>query len=313
MRKGLLGCVLVVCGCALAATTAVTSAQTTDPSAQPTGLPDLAMHKILDVKIYPFYTRAGKAVKRRWAVRFSSIVDNLGPGHFILHAHRAKVGKPCAPGNRPTNHCERGDMIADQLVLNPDGTTTTYKNVGRAFFDPYHFHWHLRGASRYELRTANNGRRLARDRKSGFCFGDRLSYNNPKPIEYPPLSDGMATCLLGSVTDDAQDGRRALELTEGISAGYSDDYSSIHNGRPLEGQQLEVTKLKAGSYLLVNRTNATGKFRELTKANDASSVLFRLSWPHGRKRQPALKVLANCPGKATCTKAKKKPPTKPVG
>lgn len=300
MRKGLLGYALATTGAVLVATATVSTAQTGDRTAQPTGLPDLVMAKIRDVKIHPYYTRAGKAVKKRWAVRFTSQVDNAGPGHFILHMHRAATGKPCAPGNVSTNRCERRTMVADQIVLQPDGTTKVYPKVAVAYFDQPHFHWHTRYANRYELRNATGTRRLKRDTKSGFCFGDRRAITNPRAVEYPELTDGLATCLYGSTTDDSQDGRRALDYTQGISAGYGDDYDSFHDGHPLEGQQFEVTKLKAGRYLLVNRTNAQGRFVEASRKNNVSSVLFRLSWPKGKKRKPAIKILRNCPGKALC-------------
>ena len=309
MRKALCAGTALVAGVAVWAG----AAPAQDTQAQPAGLPDLVMRPISDVKAYPWYTRRGKKVKRRWAVRFTSIVQNVGPGQFVIHAHRSHVGKPCpdGPDVSGTHNCEKVNMTGDQLVLNADGTTTTFAKTAVVFFDPYHYHWHLRGANRYELRTLK-GRLLSRDRKSGFCFGDRIQYVNPAPVEYPGLGNGLATCAYGT-TDPSTDGRRALELTEGISAGYGDDYTSIHNGLPLEGQELELTHLKAGRYQLVNRTNATGKFHELTRANDASSVLFVLSWPRGRRNKPKIRVLASCAGKARCTKPQKQapPPAQP--
>src|SRR5260221_404285 len=65
------------------------------PAAQPAGLPDLVMRPIVDVKAYPLVRDSGAKVRRRWAIRFSSIIVNNGPGHFILHGHRAATGQPC--------------------------------------------------------------------------------------------------------------------------------------------------------------------------------------------------------------------------
>jgi hypothetical protein len=289
-------------GASIAIGTAVSEGQGTD-AVQPRGMPDLAMHKILDIKVHPLYTRRGKVIKHRWGLRFTSIVDNVGTGPFVINAHRAHVGQPCPPDDNGVHRCEKGDMTADQLVLLPDGTSRTYRAVAKVWFDPNHFHWHLRGANRYELRTADGRRRLTRDSKTGFCFGDRITNTTPAAPHYPGLGDGLSTCLYGS-QDPAVDGRRALSLTEGISAGYGDDYRSFHNGAPLEGQQLELTRLKAGRYLLVNTTNATGRYHEVTRANNASSALVRLSWPHGRRHKPAIKVIANCPGKPRCRATK---------
>jgi len=300
MRNGILGCLLVALGLSIGVGTAVSGAQSGAEPPQPTGLPDLVMHKIEQVKVYPWYTNAGKTVRRKWGLRFSSTVDNPGPGHFIIHAHRARVGSPCPPTEQNGTRCEKGDMTADQVVLLPDGATRTYKHVASLYFDESHFHWHLRHASRYELRTADGRRVVRRDSKTGFCFGDRHPLTGPSHVEYPPLTDGLATCLYGSTADVAQDGRRALELTEGLSAGYGDDYTSFKDGHPLQGQELLLNGLKAGRYQLINRTNATGRLHELKRSNDASSVAFSLRWPHGPKARPAVKVLKNCGGKPRC-------------
>jgi hypothetical protein len=296
---------LAVAGTVIAIAAGSSGAQQKPPpsATPPAGLPDLVMQPISQIKVYPWYTRQGKKVKRRWGVRFTSTVANKGLGHFVIHAHRARTGQPCKPddpGISGPHACEKGNMTGDQLVVNADGSTAaTYKNVAVVYFDEYHFHWHLRGANRYELRTLK-GKLISHDNKTGFCFGDRLSLTDPVSPEYPGLGNGLATCLYGSTGDPAQDGRRALELTEGISVGYADDYRSFHNGAPLEGQELELTKLKPGVYQLINRTNAAGRYREVSKANDAASVLFKLSWPRGRRQAPKLKVLRRCPGQARC-------------
>lgn len=303
MRRGVPATVVACCG-ALALMTALSSAQ--DPVVQPTGLPDLAMHEIEDVEVHPWYTRRGKPVKRRWGVRFTSIVDNLGPGHFVIKAHRKRVGRPCPPTDDGLQRCEKRPMTGDQLLLLPTGTQRI-RRVATVFFDPVHFHWHMRQANRYELRTADGSRRISRDRKTGFCFGDRIENTSPPAPEYPGLGEGLATCQYGT-RDPATDGRRALRLTEGISAGYGDDYRSFHNGAPLEGQQLELTRLRPGRYLLVNTTNPAGRFREVTRANNSSSVLFDLTWPQGRRRAPAITVVASCPGVPRCAPSPPPPP-----
>src|SRR3954453_689139 len=114
MRKGILGCLLVVV--AMGAT--ASSAQQGDPDVVPAppnpagGLPDLAIHRITDVKAWPFVTPRGRKIRRRWSVRFSTIIDNRGPGHLIIRAHRDRTGQPCTPASDPKNRCERGDMTA---------------------------------------------------------------------------------------------------------------------------------------------------------------------------------------------------------
>jgi hypothetical protein len=268
-----------------------------------TGRPDLAMHKISDVRVYPLYDVQGHGVVGRWAVRFTSVVDNLGPGDFIINAHRATTGVPCLPVNDPYNKCEEGDMTADQVVILPGGKKRTYRNVAAVYFDQAHYHWHLRAAERYELRRADGTKLIAKDVKTGFCFGDRILRRKKGPApNYPGLSDGLATCKFGS-SDPAKDGRRALSVLEGISAGWSDDYPSFLNGKPLEGQQLELTGLPTGRYLLINRANPLGRFQERNPKNNVASVLFALTWPNGTAATPAIRVLASCTSTSRCSRS----------
>src|SRR5438067_7740027 len=109
MRRRVATRMAVLVAAGLLAGASPTSAQ---DQAQPTGLPDLVMHKITNVKTYQWLTDKGRKVKHRWAVRFSSTIDNLGPGHFLVHAHRAHVGQPCPPGPGVSgvHRCEKGNM-----------------------------------------------------------------------------------------------------------------------------------------------------------------------------------------------------------
>lgn len=273
------------------------------PTPKPSGLPDLAMHKISQVGAYPMYDVQGAVVPDRWAVRFTSVVDNVGTGHFIIKAHRATTGSPCLPRDLAINNCEGGDMVADQVVVLKGGKKKTYPGVGTVHFEPSHYHWHLLDAERYELRTVG-GAKISRDAKTGFCFGDRILRRKKGPApEYPGLSDGLATCKFGA-SDPAKDGRRALSLTEGISSGWADDYPSFQHGKPLEGQQLELTGLPAGQYRLINRVNPTGRFYERNPTNNVASTLFALSWPNGTNAKPTVQVLASCVATASCRRSK---------
>jgi hypothetical protein len=261
------------------------------------GLPNLAMHRITDVAIAPLYDREGRRVAGRWAVRFTSIVDNRGPGDFVLRVHREATGQPCLDHDDAANRCEAGDMTADQVVIAPNGGQRIYPGVGVAYFDDNHNHWHLRAGERYGLQTAS-GRTLDLDAKTGFCFGDRLYYTPRRPPNHPGLRNDLVNCGPGN-GDPALDGRRALSLLEGISAGWSDDYPSYESdGSPLEGQQLEITKLPEGRYRLINQVNPAGRFRETTRKDDSASVLFALTWPGGAR--PSIAILASCVRTAHC-------------
>ena len=263
------------------------------------GLPNLAMHEILDVAVSPLYTELGERIENRWGLRFTSIVDNVGRGHFLVYGKRAATGDPCSPADDGANRCEAAEMTAEQRVIAADGTVRSFPDVGTLFFHEPHNHWHLRHAERYYIATAG-GRQVTTDAKTGFCMGDRLYFTPKRPANYPGLENNLQNCEPGT-GDPATDGRRKLEVFEGISAGWSDDYPSYESdGDPLEGQQLEITDLDAGLYRLVNVVNPEGRYRETTRRDNAASVLFRLTWPGGAR--PSVELLATCVRTVRCTK-----------
>jgi hypothetical protein len=138
---------------------------------------------------------------------------------------------------------------------------------------------------RYELRAVA-GQRLLRDRKTGFCLGDRYKI---------ALAIAGAEAA-GHFTQECGKGMpRLLALREGISVGWGDDYAPH-----LEGQELEVTELPAGRYLLVHRVNTRRVLRESDYRNNVASMALELSWPRGRKAPPRVDVVARCQGAATC-------------
>ena len=150
-----------------------------------------------------------------------------------------------------------------------------------------HAHWHLLRFDRYSLHRASDGTRVGRDRKTGFCLGDR--YNLPAerlPAEPPgPVWTGQC-------------GRRSpwlLRVGEGISVGYGDYYKP-----ELEGQYLDLTRVPAGRYHLVHHVNADRRLREKTTRNNVASLLFTLEWPRGFAQPPRIDVLRRCAATARC-------------
>lgn len=296
--RGVLTLALVA---ALAGTAVAVSAQPdlVQPKQPAHGLPNLAMHEILDVAVSPLYTELGERVEGRWGLRFTSIVDNVGRGHFLVYGKRERTGEPCSGTDDPANRCEDAEMVAEQRVIAADGTVRSHPGVGSLFFHAPHNHWHLRHAERYFIATVG-GRRVTTDAKTGFCMGDRLYFTPRRPPNYPGLRNDLQNCEPGT-GDPATDGRRKLEVFEGISSGWSDDYPSYESdGDPLEGQQLDITDLDAGVYRLVNIVNPDGRYRETTRRDNAASVLFRLTWPGGAR--PSVELLASCVRTARCTK-----------
>ncbi len=218
--------------------------------------------------------RGGRTLHR---LAFASAVENRGQGDMILSGHR------------PSRSATR--MTVDQLVEGVDETgrpvaDERVSQVGRLRYVRLrdHSHWHLIGFERYELRSVVTGRLAARDRKSGFCVGNR----------YPVIAGARPTDRSGQFDENCGKSRPGLlRVIEGLSPGWADDYKPN-----LEGQFLDVTSVPGGRYLLVHRTNVDGRLRESRRDNDAASVLLSLRRPRGGP--PQVKVLRTCPRTPTC-------------
>jgi hypothetical protein len=178
-------------------------------------------------------------------------------------------------------------MEADQLVERDGAPQEVLPGAGqlRYVVSPDHRHWHLLSFDRYELRRSGRSVAAVRDRKTGFCLGDR----------YPATQRRLP----GAPASPLYTGRCGLEepgllgIQEGISVGYGDVYQAN-----LEGQYLPLTGLRAGRYLLVHRVNAEHGLRELDYTNNAASLLLALRW---RRGAPMVRVLKACPDTARCS------------
>jgi hypothetical protein len=204
----------------------------------------------------------------RWLLGFTSLVDNLGPGSSVLVGVRS-------PGQELMNGTQR--------VRLANGLTRVYRNVAQFRYtnSPPHHHWHLMRFDSFELR-ALDGRTLVRDRKSGFCLADHWgaapgSYPNRHPV------------FLG---DCEQFHPEATHVTMGTSPGYTDRYPAFFHG-----QNIDITGVPTGVYVLMHRVNASMRLRELRYSNDAASVRIRLTWHAGT---PRVAVLRTCQSTATC-------------
>jgi hypothetical protein len=216
-------------------------------------------------------THAGSAAEPVYRLGFRSAVANVGAGALVIEAQRPGPGSDT--------------MVADQLVERDGSPRELVPGVGRLRFvvSPDHRHWHLLAFERYALRRAGGRHALVRDKKTGFCLGDRYAARRPLPAA-PRRPVHTTRCGLGEPG--------LLGIREGISVGYGDDYPAT-----LEGQYLPLTGLRAGRYVLVHRVNAGRRLRELSYGNNAASLLLELSRRGG---DPAVRVLARCPRTALC-------------
>ncbi len=209
---------------------------------------------------------------RRFLLWFTSAADNLGLGPFIVNGRRR--------GARA--------MRASQRVRLTGGSLRTYPEVGvwRYNATPDHSHWHLFAFQRYELRRAD-GSVVVRDRKSGFCIGDRYGVAPGRVAgrTFRPVFRGFCNLYQPGASD----------VDAGTSVGFSDRYHSR-----LDGQNVDLTNVAPGRYVLVNRANPSAELHELRYENNAASVAIRIAWPRGRRSAPAVRVLAACPDSDRC-------------
>ena len=230
-------------------------------------LPDLEQEVPRDLGVRAVRGDAGVV----YVLGFRSAVRNVGDGPLIVRGARPSRAEPV--------------MQARQVVRLTGGGSVEYPAAGRLRYvtSPDHSHWHLSPFQRYRLVREGDGAVVARDRKSGFCLGDR--YVADASLAAAPAHEVFrSSCGLGAP--------RLLGVTEGISVGFGDDYAAY-----LEGQSLRLTGLPAGRYSLVHRVNESGLLRESRVSNNAASVLLALSWRAGR---PSVTVLRRCPGRQTC-------------
>lgn len=270
---------------AIAALAAATIAAVSAPAARTQGpqlepqLPDLVEATPSQISIVAQRVHG----RRRYRLIFRSSAENVGYG---LNGG----GDLIIVGHRPNRH--RKTMVADQYVDLFDPQTgqipsqDVHRDVGRLRFvhSSDHRHWHLLHFERYELFRASNHHRVARDRKTGFCLGNRyqVGAHASRRITYRNFS---AHCGLNRTG--------LLHVTEGISTGWGDDYKPL-----LEGQFLDITKLGSGRYVLVQTADPSHRIVESDYGNNASSVLLRIR-RHGAHK-PTVRVLRRCRGQAFC-------------
>lgn len=214
----------------------------------------------------------GTVVTPRFFLGFQSAAANLGHGPLVVLGRRGEGAE---------------EMTLRQQIRRSDGSdrTVPLRSTLHYVRSRDHAHWHLLGFMRYELRTAD-GIRLVRDRKTGFCLGDRYRVELTLP--------GRSTTARYS--DRCGKGAPRLRtIREGISIGWGDDYAAH-----LEGQELEITSLAPGQYVLVHRVNPSRDLRESDYTDNTASMAIEIGWPLGRTQPPRIDVVARCPRTASC-------------
>lgn len=105
----------------------------------------------------------------RFCLGFASAAANLGAGPLVVVGRRATRAEP------EMQLRQRIDRTKGPARVVPVDATLRYVR------SPDHSHWHLLGFMRYELRSTDGSTRL-RDRKTGFCLGDRYRADSDLPV-----------------------------------------------------------------------------------------------------------------------------------
>ena len=161
--------------------------------------------------------------------------------------------------------------------------------VGALAYEPHppHFHWHLEPYESYELRRSSDNALAGRDGKSGFCLLDRWGHALRRPgiVPGPPRFVGDCAALQPE----------ARRVDEGSSVGYTDRYPGFFHG-----QDIDITGLEPGLYVLVHRANPERRIRELRYSNDVASALIRISAVNAFTGAPTATIVRRCPGTDKC-------------
>lgn len=251
-------------GCIALGSVAIAAAVGEEETRAPAVLPDIDQAPPAQLRVRTVTTPQGPSHR----LGFTSRVLNEGRGPLIIRSTRT------------------GDevMRADQVVKVRGGGVRTRRGVGSVRYvrPGGHEHWHVMGLQRFELRTTA-GRRLPRGvAKQGLCLGDRE----------PSLADFGSPGVYNGECGKKQPG--LLKLTQGLSRGWTDPYFPN-----VEGQELDITGLRSGRYVLVHRADPFRRIAESDESNNAASVLVSI-----RRRRagaaPRVKVLRKCRDRARC-------------
>ena len=188
----------------------------------------------------------------RMKLGFTSAVDNVGDGPIHIRGTRLGAART---------------MRADQLIHRRDGTFRVVSEIGRLAYEPHppHFHWHLEPYESYELRRSVR-QRTRRSRPQERVLPARPLGTRSAAAGHRRRAAEVRRQLRGAATGGTT-GRRGVvgRVTPTAIPGF------------FHGQDIDITGLEPGLYVLVHRANPERRIRELRYSNNAASALIRIS------------------------------------
>lgn len=231
-------------------------------------------------------------------LRFTTSEENIGNGPLLLFGHRDSTDQVTMSVHQAFQ-VGQGGFIPDSYAYAQRGVTEAM------YYDTVHQHWHLLNFEHIELRTPS-GDTVVKDRKNGFCLGDRYTTADARSLLHNVRQDRRPESRLAEYLGNHQCklmDSAATDVKEGISVGRGDDYP--YN---VPFQWLDITHVPSGTYVVVNTVNSDHTLRETNYNNNSSSIVISLQWPGGTHDPPAVvtvppvvKLLGSCPGREQCS------------
>ena len=182
------------------------------------------------------------APNNRKRLRFGSVVYNVGDGPMEMRA-----------SNRQSTVMTN---VRQRIYRTDDTFRDVPKDVRVSYEDDGHNHFHIRKFIVASLTRLDGSAPIRRLRKIGFCLVDTLQRSPAVPGTGSARFFGCGT-------------RYSQSVTTGISLGWGDVYSP--NTRY---QQIDVTGLPTGSYLLCATVNPLGAWSEKNGVSSNNSYWF---------------------------------------
>ncbi|CAM4045019.1 lysyl oxidase family protein [Kibdelosporangium persicum] len=231
-------------------------------------------------------------------LRFTTSEENVGDGPLLLFGHK-DAGAATMRVRQAFQAGKHGQIPASYTEARHQTDTTMYYEPA-----PMHQHWHLLGFEQMQLRTPD-GATVVRDRKNGFCLGDRYltadAHTLPNAVQEADTPENrLAKYLRHNKCAFKEPG--VTDVRIGISVGSGDDYKY-----DVDFQWLDITRVPSGTYDLVNTVNANRSLQETRYDNNSSSMAISIQWPGGANHAPAIitrppvvTLLRGCPGEQQC-------------
>lgn len=219
--------------------------------------------------------------QKREILRFTNGIANLGPGLWFL--------EPLFPGEYSEDEIQSANQVfaSDTTVVDEvplaSGPNVVGKCVkGEYAFHPTHNHWHMSDVAEYRLCSEES-------------FDQAYAAGEPAGCEpVGKVGTKVTFCLIDSYkladnTNSSDETRNFWDCEtafQGVSPGWVDQYH-----QSLDDQDLTITGLEPGNYVLVTTSNHNALYEELALDNNTSWTRFVFS--RESNGNPKLEVYAN--------------------